>query len=155
MKNAILIDKPLHEVKQELEQAIKADGALILKRWNKARFLIVSKQNFGNFSMIEKEHYTITGSLKAINDQTELSYKIRPNSTFGVLSIIVPIMLLPTLLIGFMGANQNEDASLAGNSIVYFFLAGAALFFFLRQERSLKKAGILQFQQLLALLKDK
>lgn len=52
------------------------------------RFLLASTRHFGPFSMIEKEHYFISGQLRKEGGRTRLEYQVRANATFQVLAFI-------------------------------------------------------------------
>ncbi|GEM_PF-5793306 len=148
MKNKI-VRHSLIKTQSLLEEKIQTRPLLVLRKLDSSSFHIVSKKNYGQLSMVEKGYYTVKGKIKAINQETQISYKVSPNSTFRTFSIIFPIMFLPTLIIGSTSGNTEK---LLTNLLIYFLVCSLVILFLLNQERQLKKKGELEFKAFLNLL---
>lgn len=148
MKNKI-IKHSLIDAQALLKEIVQTRPLLVLKKLTSTNFHIVSKENYGQLSLVEKEYYTIKGKIKAINQGTQISYKVSPNATFRTFSIIFPIMFLPTLIIGSTVGNTEK---LLTNLLIYVLVCGVVILFLLNQEKQLKVKGEREFEVFLNLL---
>ena len=145
MHQKIIIQSPKEKVKSNLESAILKSNALLLKRIDNTGFYFLSRKNYGTLSMVEKEYYRIKGKFKAIGDQTEITYEIKGNATYRILSVVLPIMMLPTVFLSATGDKGN----LINGLVIYLFLSGIAVLGLLSREKKLVKMGENDFKRLL------
>lgn len=132
-----------------IEEQLQQFPSLVLQQLNSRTFKIVSKQNFGYISMAEKEHFTIKGKFKAIEEHTQISYEVKGNATFSIFSIVFPIMFLPTLIIGAAGGNTDN---LLTSLMIYLLICGLVIFFLLNLEKQYRRKGEQEFEAFLNLL---
>lgn len=128
-----------------MKQKLQNSPNLILRQINPRTFKIVSKQNFGQISMVEKEHFTIKGRFNPQRSNTLISYEVKGNATFSIFSIILPIMLLPTLIIGAAG---NKEFFFTNISI-YVLISGLSIAFLLNLEQQYRRKGAQVFKEFL------
>jgi len=148
-KKKIHTEKSPEEVSEKMKQQLKENKLLLSKQLNGERFKIVSQKNYGTLSIVEKEYYTIKGKFNKQDDQTEIAYQVKGNATFGMISTVVPLILLPIVLYGAAGGDESNFFTCL---ITYFAMAGIVVFFSLNQERKLRSLGEKDFG---AFLKNK
>ena len=146
MTQKIITQQPLKEVKEKIEAAITRSNSLLIKKMDERSFYLLSKKNYGSLSMIEKEYYNIKGKWQQQGAQTELSYEVKANSTYWIMSVILPIMMLPTI---FLGAVGGDKLNLLTGLMMYLVLSGIAIFWTSRQSKKLKAMGQKDFEGLL------
>ncbi len=149
MKNTIIIEKNIDEISSVFLENLEKNNQKQLKRLNEGKFEILSAKSFGTFSMIEKEHYFIKGQLNSVENCTQISYTVRANATFKILSIVVPLMAFPTLFMGLKGGNSSVFV----NSMIFVGVLISSTFFFLFQEKRLRLEGENDFKNLIKKLK--
>lgn len=145
-KKKIHLLKTSKEVSERMKQQLKGNKLLVSKQLNEERFKIVSQKNYGTLSMIEKEYYTIKGKLNEQDDQTEVTYEVKGNATFGMIATVVPLMLLPLVLFGAAGGDESNFFTCL---IIYLVVAGIAVMLSLKQERKLRTLGEQDFESFL------
>ncbi len=146
MTQQIIKRKSLKEIKESMEVAIQKSHSLILKNIDETGFHVLSRKNYGIMSMIEKDYYQIKGKFKKEDNQTTINYEVKPNATFRVLSIVLPIMMLPTLIFGFIG---EDEGNILTGLLFYLLPTGLVVFWTLYQEKNLKLMGEKDFELLL------
>lgn len=149
MVNQIIIAKPTGEVKSEFEKAVSESRTLLPSKIDEKGFYLFSKKNYGSFSMIEKPYYNIKGKFEEQGRKTKISYEIKGNSTFRVMSIVLPLMMLPTAILPAAGDKSNLLIGIAA----YLLMSGIAVFWALSQERKLQKLGLSDFKNLIEKIK--
>jgi hypothetical protein len=145
VKNIIIIEKDIKDVYSVFPQMILSGKQMHLKIFNEGKFEICSNKSFDAISMIEKEHYFITGQLKKVENCIQISYTVRANATFKILSIVVPLMAFPTLFMGMKGGNSSVFV----NSMIFVGVLISSTFIFLFQGKRLRLEGENDFKNLI------
>jgi hypothetical protein len=148
MKKTIFIEKNIENVKLAFQKIIVNDKTMQLKQMNGNKFYLVSTDNFGNFNMIEKEDYFISGQFLENNGNTIVKYNIRANATFNVLCLVIPLMSLPTIIIGL----KSDTTNMINNFFAYFSIVTIGVSLLLYNANKLKVKGENQFKQVIKLL---
>jgi len=138
-----LIPHSLLKTSEILKKNIENQAHLVLIQLKNNRFKVVSKENYGNFSLVEKEYYTIKGKLEDQNSFTQISYQVNGNSIFNTLSIIIPIMALPTAIIPMISGGK---AYLFASLIGYLIVSSLLIIIFKYQEKLLRVKGEKEFE---------
>jgi hypothetical protein len=153
MENTIIIAKEIGVAFSDFSKNILEDKYLILKRLSGNKFELKSVDNYGNFNMIEKEDYYISGQLVDKGSQTAIKYTLRANVTFRILSfLIIPLMGLPTLALSL--SNKINTESKSTGLVVYFGLIILSNLITFVQEKKLKLKGEKEFQHFIKTLKE-
>ena len=128
---------------------ISKDKHLLLKKIDGTKFEVVSKNNFGNFNMIEKEFFFIKGEFMDINNQKLIYFKIRGNSTFRTLAVVIPLFTSPLLIFSFEKNFKQENSLI----MIYLIISGLSVSILLYQEYRMKKQGERYFLKLIEKIK--
>lgn len=130
---------------------ISKDKHLLLKKIDGTKFEVVSKNNFGNFNMIEKEFFFIKGEFMDINNQKLIYFKIRGNSTFRTLAVVIPLFTSPLLIFSFEKNFKQENSLIM--IMIYLIISGLSVSILLYQEYRMKKQGERYFLKLIEKIK--
>lgn len=130
---------------------ISKDKYLLLKKIDGTKFEVVSKNNFGNFNMIEKEFFFIKGEFMDINNQKLIYFKIRGNSTFRTLAVVIPLFTSPLLIFSFEKNFKQENSLIM--IMIYLIISGLSVSILLYQEYRMKKQGERYFLKLIEKIK--
>lgn len=130
---------------------ISKDKHLLLKKIDGTKFEVVSKNNFGNFNMIEKEFFFIKGEFMDINNQKLICFKIRGNSTFRTLAVVIPLFTSPLLIFSFEKNFKQENSLIM--LMIYLIISGLSVSILLYQEYRMKKQGERYFLKLIEKIK--
>jgi hypothetical protein len=150
MEKKIILKSDIDSVKDKFQKVI-INNNLMRPKWCKDnRFELQSVDNFGSFSMIEKEDYYVSGIFIDDNGHTLIKYKIRSNITFKILCFVIPLMSLPTLIIGLKSASNKKIVS--ENLLLYLVITVVSIVLLLYKENALKLKGNKQFNQIISTL---
>jgi hypothetical protein len=146
MKNTLILEKKLIDALDIFSKIMLEEKQMHLKKMQINRFELISEENFGNFNMLEKEDYFVSGQFVGWDKtKTCVQYKVRANSTFKVLSWLCPFMALPTILVGLVG----DKPTLWTNVLLYFGIVAISTSIFLYWDRQLRLKGEKQFKNLM------
>jgi hypothetical protein len=155
MEKIIVVKRDMDLIIAMFPRIIKKDNQMQIKRLDGRKFVLKSIDSFNkNLTLPEHEHYFVSGEFINYRYETHVKYKIRANSTFQLLAFVIPLMALPTLVLGVMGDRlQPIFATKALVSIVvYLVLVGISTFVYFSQNKKLKAKGVLQFEELISKL---
>jgi hypothetical protein len=155
MEKIIVVKRDMDLIIAMFPRIIKKDNQMQIKRLDGRKFVLKSIDSFNkNLTLPEHEHYFVSGEFINYRYETHVKYKIRANSTFQLLAFVIPLMALPTLVLGVMGDRlQPIYATKALVSIVvYLVLVGISTFVYFSQNKKLKVKGVLQFEELISKL---
>lgn len=134
------------ELAKKIKELIEKNKALVLKKADERGFYIISRDNYGSLSMLEKEYYTIKGSFERQDNSTIVSYEIMGNVTYKTIRLVLPIMMIPTI---FLGAIGGKSSAILSGLLIYLALAGLVIYWTTRQERKLERLGKREFTAIL------
>lgn len=125
---------------RSLENLISTNGDILFEKVRGNRFWLQSRASYEGVSMIEKPHYRISGSVHSLNDQSEIRFQIRPNQTFIILSVVLPLLMVPGVFL-----NLGVQESFGVVSALYLLAVVLAMTVCLVQSIRLKRKGTREF----------
>ncbi len=119
-----------------LEDPASFAGNILCEKVRGKRFWLQSRASYEGVSMIEKPHYKISGSVHALNEESEIRYQVRPNQTFTILTVVLPLLMLPGVFL-----NLSDQTSFSAVSALYLLAMVVVMAVCLTQSIRLKRKG--------------
>ena len=129
---------------QRLEKTTSINGNILCEKVRGNRFWLQSRASYEGASMIEKPHYRISGSVHFLNDQSEIRYQVRPNQTFTILTITLPLLMLPGVFL-----NLSDQNTFGAVSALYLLAIVLVMVLCMTQSIRLKRKGTREFADFL------
>jgi hypothetical protein len=152
MSGEIEYNKPANNVIKVLLLAIAEEDKLVLGKKGDRLIRLHSTSGIDAFfSAIERHDYYIDLSCFEKNQQTIVKYRIRGNSTYITLGIVLCLFSTPFLIIALSALNDNSNRNgLLLIVVSYLVFLGLIMFFINRRQKGLRDRGMKVFQTILA-----
>ncbi len=134
---------------RRLEDPVSVADNILFEKVSDNRFWLRSRASYKGASMIEKPHYRVSGSIHSQGDESEIRYQIRPNQTFTIWIVALPLLMLPGVFL-----NLGPQNSLGAVSALYLLALVMVMVVCIVQRYRLKRKGTIEFNDFLDTLND-
>ena len=132
------------DLMQRLEDLASVDRKILFEKVSDNRFWLRSHASYEGSSMIEKPHYRVSGSIHSQSEGSEVRYQIRPNQTFIILTVTLPLLMLPGVFL-----NLEPQNSFGAISALYLLALVLVMVVCIGQSYRLKRKGTSDFNDFL------